>query len=112
MKPYISYALALLLAVALIPAKTFSQQVNDNPADAALQQKAYKSLESLAEQFGSLKSAENRARIGSNIAGSLWPHSPFYLCREVRGLSFALSQRSLLRVVLPVRDKPGRSYFV
>jgi hypothetical protein len=75
MKPYISYSLAFVLAVALIPATTFSQQVNDKPADEALRQKAYKSLESLAEQLGSLKSAENRARIGSNIAGSLWPHN-------------------------------------
>lgn len=40
-----------------------------------MRQKAYSSLESLAEQTGSLKSAENRARIGSNVAWSLWPHN-------------------------------------
>jgi hypothetical protein len=60
--------LALFLAVALIPAKAFSQQVDDK-------QKAYKLLESLAEQIGSLQSGENRARMGSNIAESLWTHN-------------------------------------
>jgi hypothetical protein len=66
--------LLLLLAVALMPAKTFSQQVDDKQANAALRLRAYKLLESLAEQIGSLQSGENRARIGSNIAMSLWPH--------------------------------------
>ena len=67
--------LLLLLAVALMPAESFSQQVNDKQADEALRQSAYKLLESLAEQVGSLQSGENRARMGSNIAGSLWPHN-------------------------------------
>jgi hypothetical protein len=62
------YLLVLLLAVALIPAKAFPQQDNDK-------QKAYKLLESLAEQVGSLQSGENRARLGSNIAESLWMHN-------------------------------------
>jgi hypothetical protein len=66
--------LLLLLAVALMPATTFSQQVDDKQANAALRLRAYKLLESLAEQIGSLQSGENRARIGSNIAMSLWPH--------------------------------------
>src|SRR6185437_15444650 len=44
------------------------QQVDDK-------QKAYKLLESLAEQVGSLQSGENRARLGSNIAESLWTHN-------------------------------------
>jgi len=68
MKPFLSYFLVLLLAVALMPAKAFSQQVNDK-------QKAYKVLEALAEQIGSLQSGENRARMGSNIAESLWTHN-------------------------------------
>ena len=67
--------LLILLAFALTPAQTFSQQVYDKQADEAVRQKAYKLLESLADQVGSLKSRENRARIGSNIAGSLWPHN-------------------------------------
>lgn len=72
MEKSLRYLLLLLLAVALMPAKTSSQQVNDKQADDALSQKAYKLLESLAEQIGSLESGENRARMGSNIAGSLW----------------------------------------
>lgn len=68
-------SLLLLLVIALLPVKSFSQQVNDKQADEGLRQSAYKLLESLAEQIGSLQSGENRARIGSNIAGSLWPHN-------------------------------------
>ena len=75
MRRSLLYLLALFLAVALIPTKSFSQQVNDKQADEALRLKAYKSLESLAEQIGSLQSGENRARMGSNIARSLWPHN-------------------------------------
>ncbi|HEY0726953.1 MAG TPA: hypothetical protein VGD38_02715 [Pyrinomonadaceae bacterium] len=41
---------------------------------AALRAKAYDLLASLADQIGTLQSAENRARIGSNIAGSIWTH--------------------------------------
>jgi hypothetical protein len=75
MKRSLPYLLALVLAVALIPAKTFSQQINDKQADTALRQRAYKVIESLADQIGSLRSGENRARMGSNIAGSLWEHN-------------------------------------
>jgi len=75
MKRHLRYLLLLLLAVALVPVKTFSQQVNDKQTDEALRQKAYKVLESLANEIGSLKSGENRTRMGSNIARSLWPHN-------------------------------------
>ena len=37
-----------------------------------MREKAFDLLKSLAAQLGTLQSAENRARIGSNIAGSLW----------------------------------------
>ena len=74
MKQSLRYLLLILLAVALMPAKTLSQQVSEQ-ANEALNQKAYKLLESLAEQVGSLQSGENRARMGSNIARSLWPHN-------------------------------------
>jgi hypothetical protein len=60
----------LILAVLLLnPAFSFAQA-----GDTALKQKAYELLESLATQTSTLQSAENRARIGSNIAWSLWPH--------------------------------------
>ena len=74
MKQSLRYLL-LLLAVALVPVKALPQQVNDKHGDDALRQRAYKLLESLAEQIGSLQSGENRARMGSNIAMSLWPHN-------------------------------------
>ena len=61
MKQSFRYLLLLLVAVALTPAKTFCQQVSDKQADEVLRHKAYKLLESLAEQIGSLKSGENRA---------------------------------------------------
>jgi hypothetical protein len=69
------YLVLLLIAVALTPVSTFSQQRNDKRVDEPIRQKAYKLLESLAEQIGSLQSGENRARMGSNIAMSLWPHN-------------------------------------
>src|SRR5690349_6053523 len=75
MKRHLRYLLLLLLAVALVPVKTFSQQADDKQTDEALRQKAYKVLESLANEIGSLKSGENRTRMGSNIARSLWPHN-------------------------------------
>lgn len=75
MKYSFRYLLLLLLAVAFIPVKTFSQQVNDQQTDQALRQKAFKLLESLADEISSLQSGENRARMGSNIAMSLWTHN-------------------------------------
>lgn len=70
-------ALGLVLAVLLGFQTTHAQQTNpsDNDqraAEQALREKGFKLLESLADQLGSLQSAENRARIGSNIAESLW----------------------------------------
>ncbi len=72
-------ALGLVLAVVLCFQTTRAQQTNppDNDqkaAEQALRDKAFKLLESLADQLGSLQSAENRARIGSNIAESIWSH--------------------------------------
>jgi hypothetical protein len=39
-----------------------------------MRKKAIGLLELVAEQLGSLRSAENRARIGANVADSLWEH--------------------------------------
>jgi hypothetical protein len=72
-----------LSALLLIVALTFCQrpaqaQQSSESADKAqtknseLREKAYATLESLAGQLGTLQSAENRARIGANIAESLW----------------------------------------
>jgi hypothetical protein len=43
-------------------------------ADKALRDKAFALLESLAGQIPTLQSSENRARLGSNVAASLWEH--------------------------------------
>jgi hypothetical protein len=75
MKQSLRCLLLFLLAVAFMPARAFSQQVNDRHDDDALREKAYKLLETLAEEIGSLRSGENRARLGSNIAMSLWPRN-------------------------------------
>ncbi|HSK62672.1 MAG TPA: hypothetical protein VK893_02485, partial [Pyrinomonadaceae bacterium] len=67
----------VLLLLALSCQLTYGQEsksVTAHRDDPALREKAFKLLESLAGQIGSLQSVENRARIGSNIAGSLWPH--------------------------------------
>ncbi len=46
----------------------------DESATEAVRKKAFDLLESLAGQVESLRSPENRARMRSNIAGSLWSH--------------------------------------
>jgi hypothetical protein len=72
-------SLALVLLVALSVGNVYAQQ-NNTPAEKSkltneeLKKKAIDLLESLATQIGTLQSAENRARIGSNIAASLWTH--------------------------------------
>lgn len=65
--------LLILIIVALCPVYVHAQQKDDAEAD--LREKAYKLLETLAGQLNSMQSPENRARIGSNIAWSLWPHN-------------------------------------
>ncbi len=50
------------------------QRVMDENAAAATRKKAIDLLKSVASQVDSLRSVENRARIGSNLAGSLWKH--------------------------------------
>ena len=73
------FTLALIVAVVLCAANVRAQQTNPpaeskETAEAALREKAFALLKSLAGELGTLQSLENRARIGSNIAGSLWPH--------------------------------------
>ena len=70
----------LVVTVALVPVCAQVQQDSSavqakQAEDQALRQKAFELLESLAGELGTMRSAENRARIGSNIAGSLWPHN-------------------------------------
>ena len=70
----------LLIFVALGPVHAQAQKDSSTAQakeaeEQALRQKAFQLLESLAGELGTLQSPENRARIGSNIAWSLWPHN-------------------------------------
>jgi hypothetical protein len=70
-------SLVLIIALLLCPQLAHGQQSSPAPADKAaaeLREKAYDLLASVADQISTLQSAENRARMGSNIAGSLWTH--------------------------------------
>jgi hypothetical protein len=68
--------LILIAVISLTPALSLAQEKrpDEKAAETALKAKAYELLESLATQITTLQSAENRARMGSNIAGSIWPH--------------------------------------
>ncbi len=67
-----SILIIAILALLLCPVV----RAQDKPQipDAARREKAVDLLQSLAAQLPSLQSAENRARIGANIADSLWAH--------------------------------------
>lgn len=69
MKLFIIIAIVLLLCSPI----THAQETTSNTKDAR-REKAVELLKSLATQVGSLQSPENRARIGANIAESLWKH--------------------------------------
>ncbi|HEX6044614.1 MAG TPA: hypothetical protein VFZ22_09020 [Pyrinomonadaceae bacterium] len=71
---------ALMLIVALTFSQRHAQGQQTTPAkdvqsvNSELREKAFSVLVSLAGQLNTLQSAENRARIGANIADSLWSH--------------------------------------
>ena len=67
-----AYVLAVLLCFSLAHGQQKTSSTNDQTNNAELREKAFKLIESLADQLGTLQSAENRARMGSNIAESLW----------------------------------------
>ncbi len=67
-----SLPLLILIIVALCPVYVRAQLKDP---DAELREKAYQLLETLAGQLNTMQSPENRARVGSNIAWSLWPHN-------------------------------------
>src|SRR5918996_6408624 len=68
----------LILALTLfftISGYAHSQENKSKPNKeeiAALREKAFKLIDSVAGQLGTLQSAENRARMGANIVESLW----------------------------------------
>jgi hypothetical protein len=70
----IALIVAIGLCSGLVPAQQASEKVEKAQTTEALREKAFNLLELLAGQIQSLQSAENRARLGSNIAESLWDH--------------------------------------
>jgi hypothetical protein len=69
----------LILSLIICSGVAVAQQVSlpgdkSSTANAPLRQKAIDLLKSLAGETSALQSAENRARMRSNIAGSLWTH--------------------------------------
>ncbi len=68
-----SYYKIIAIVVFLLCPVVCAQDKPQTP-DAARREKAVDLLQSLAAQLPTLQSAENRARIGANIADSLWAH--------------------------------------
>ncbi len=76
--PHLS-SLALIVMIVLFSGLAHAQQNNSitenaQTTDALLRARAFNLLELLAGQINTLQSGENRARLGSNIAESLWNH--------------------------------------
>jgi hypothetical protein len=76
-KTHIRLLLALLFTAALCAGVVRAQANTSTSQDsqttnAALREKALDLIESVASQIGTLQSAENRARLGSNVAEALW----------------------------------------
>ncbi len=74
---HLPLCIRMLFLIALCCSAARAQQTNStqkSEADEALRQKAFELLESLAGQLSILQSPENRARLASNIADSLWDH--------------------------------------
>ena len=84
--------IVVILASLLCPAYAQDSQTTDKPQtkDAALREKAFALLESAAGQLNTLQSPENRARLGANIADSLWDHDE----KRARAL-FSLAQEDI-----------------
>src|SRR5689334_17353114 len=97
--------LPILLAMFFLsPAFSFAQQTRPDEKAEALKAKAYELLESLATQISTLQSPENRARIGSNIASSLWSHDE----KRARAILVEVGQDIRLGLRAPERnDREG-----
>ncbi|HEV8587953.1 MAG TPA: hypothetical protein VGQ72_03700 [Pyrinomonadaceae bacterium] len=94
-RTYLVSAIALLVCFGLAHGQeTKPNSENRSSTDERLREKAFDLLESLADQIGTLQSAENRARLGSNIAASLWSHD------EKRARSLLVSVRNDINTVL------------
>jgi hypothetical protein len=76
----------------------------DKEEVAALREKAFKVLDSVAGQVNTLQSAENRARIGYNLVYSLWEHD------EDRARSLLRLVQEDIKTELQKRTSPGSDH--
>jgi hypothetical protein len=64
-------SIGIIACFGLASAQTTPTQADEKTK---MRDRAFALLESVADEIGTLQSAENRARLGSNVAGSLWNH--------------------------------------
>lgn len=103
------YLSALMLIVALTFLQRHAQAQQGTPnaeqvqtKNKELREKAFAVLESLAGQLNTLQSAENRARIGANIAESLWRRD------EPRARALFLQVQDEIKANLTIPDFENR----
>ena len=95
-------ALMLIVVLTFTSRHAQAQQTTPNAENAQtnnspLREKAFTVLESLAGQLNTLQSAENRARIGANIADSLWSRDP----ARARGLFLMVEEDIRSNLAIP-----------
>jgi len=99
--------LTIIIAIfSLLLCTPIAHAQDTKAADAARREKAFELLESLATQVASLQSPENRARIGANIAESLWKHN------EKRARAMFISIEDDIKIGFQDRDvtDPGDQF--
>ena len=97
--------LILTVLLLLSPTLVFAQErkpAEDKSGEKVLKEKAYDLLDSLATQISTLQSVENRARIGSNIAASIWTHDE----KRARALFIAVGEDIKLGLQQPPDPNP------
>lgn len=97
-------SLILIGTMLLCPIVARAQQSKPKPTeDTAQRTKAFELLESLATQLVNLQSTENRARLGANIADSLWTHDE----KRARTLFTTVAEDIKLGLAKSYDDKPA-----
>jgi hypothetical protein len=84
----------LVLFLLAFSVNVVAQETSDKQSGELLRDKAFKLMESLARESGTLQSGENRARMASNLADSLWKHN------EIKARELFASVATELKAVL------------
>ena len=116
MRNFLLPALMLIVALTFFQRPAQAQQSTENAetnkpktANSELREKAFAMLESLAGQLNTLQSAENRARIGANLAESLWPRDK----TRARALFLLVQEDIRSHLTIPVfEDETERQTFL